>query len=233
MLGRTRPSASAIALGEVTSVPYALLDRDGRVLRTIFEVDPRPVLWVHNPSSENPLSGSYGAQPWARAQPVAWDAASQTFVRVVEEGEVATIEAIDLEGRVVSIGTVKLRPRPLPRDTVRRFIQRMAEDFARSPAAEGARASRIEGWVEDAVRVPDALPSVEAVLVGPDGSIWIEKEDEEGHDWLVVDLEGRGRARAPAPADFTAIAAREDGLVGIRTDELDIPYVVAYTLEWP
>jgi hypothetical protein len=59
---------------------------------------------------------------------------------------------------------------------------------------------------------------------------WSWSEGPEATAWTVIDPEGRWMGTVDLPPNFTLRAVGKDRLVGVRTDELDVQYVVVLKL---
>jgi hypothetical protein len=96
-----------------------------------------------------------------------------------------------------------------------------------------------DGEIDPIVRLmntaflPDRLPAFNNVLLDDDGGVWVslnELDASAGYDWIVLTREGEVLGTVHTPPDFQVHHVGRDFLVGVVTDELDVPYVRRYPL---
>jgi hypothetical protein len=88
-------------------------------------------------------------------------------------------------------------------------------------------------WLLNIEFLPDRLPPYATIVVSDDGDIWValtEYNGSEGYDWLVFTPDGELRGVVHTPPDLQLFAIRNDFIVGVVLDELDVPYVRRYAL---
>ena len=71
------------------------------------------------------------------------------------------------------------------------------------------------------------------IVVSDDGDIWValtEYDRSGGYDWLVFTPSGELRGMVHTPPDLQLFEIRNDFIVGVVFDELDVPYVRRYPL---
>lgn len=164
------------------------------------------------------------------------------------------------DGRIFSAldSEYRIEVRSLDR-TIRRVIRRRFEP-QRVAAADrelllGHIRERIErlgappagvAAVLDGVVIADHYPVIAALLEGPEGSLWVQKNmtvrravevagafhpDELGSpEWDIFDREGRYLGVITLPHRFQPHLIRGDRIYGVAKDELDVPYVVVLEL---
>lgn len=84
--------------------------------------------------------------------------------------------------------------------------------------------------------LPERLPAFAAVVLSAGGDIWValtEFDASEGYDWLVFDPAGELRGVVHTPPTMRLMVVRPTFIVGVVTDELDVPYVRRYPLVAP
>ncbi|HEX2079962.1 MAG TPA: hypothetical protein VHG08_19750 [Longimicrobium sp.] len=98
-----------------------------------------------------------------------------------------------------------------------------------------ARFRQIEERMMKSVPFPDHKPFFTALRVDAEGNAWVQRPayPEADTPWDVFDAEGRllGTVTTPAGLRVTQIGA--DFVVGIWTDELDVPHVRVHRMEKP
>jgi len=84
------------------------------------------------------------------------------------------------------------------------------------------------------IHVPASYPPVRDLVVGQDGTAWVERErvDDRPVEWWAIDpLDGDLAGRVTLPAGHTVVAASGETLVTRREDELGVPYLVRWRIE--
>jgi hypothetical protein len=124
--------------------------------------------------------------------------------------------------------TFAYEPRPVPDAVVHQAAVKI-----RGPRDRGPDVSAIESSLRANDLVPRTQTPVTALSVGQDGSIWLRREELGGDSilWNVLDRTGELRGALRLPAGDSIVAARDDLVVAVYSDELDVPYLVTYRLE--
>lgn len=84
--------------------------------------------------------------------------------------------------------------------------------------------------------LPERLPAFAAVTLGGDGDLWValtEFDDSNGYDWLVFSSTAELRGLVHTPPNMRLMVVRPRSIIGVVTDELDVPYVRRYPLVTP
>jgi hypothetical protein len=84
--------------------------------------------------------------------------------------------------------------------------------------------------------LPERLPAFAAVSLSATGDIWValtEFDASEGYDWLVFSPAGELRGVVHTPPTMRLMVVRPTFIIGVVTDELDVPYVRRYPLMAP
>lgn len=107
---------------------------------------------------------------------------------------------------------------------------------SRAMVERAIRQGQVEGPVRDLVEaglhLPAFLPPIRTILIGADGTIWLERTHSgDGHLWHVLDAAGQSLFEVRLPDAYTLKAASVDALWATERGELDIPYVVRFDLE--
>ncbi len=71
-----------------------------------------------------------------------------------------------------------------------------------------------------------------AVVIGPDGQLWLRGEElgELVVEWHILSGTGDAIGVVELPSGFTMLFARSMQVWGIEYDELDVPYIVRYRI---
>lgn len=126
--------------------------------------------------------------------------------------------------------------RPIPRHTRDSLL---AEALTKArPQLDAARrkgtlaGSSNERLVEQGLDLPDRFPPVRTVLVGIDGTLWLERFGEgRAGDWLVLSRTGDALFRVQIPSTLDVHAVSATDVWGTDRDELDVSYIVRMTLK--
>ncbi len=84
-----------------------------------------------------------------------------------------------------------------------------------------------ESLVERGLSLPRHFAPVGRLVVGIDGTVWLEQmAGAERATWLVLDPDGRVQFQVQVPAGFTVEEASMHGVWGTEQDEWDVAYLV-------
>lgn len=198
---------------------------------------------IRNP--EAPTLGYFDAQPFPDNPLMAVDPRGR-FLIVVERSVEAfdrpvtpariLVHRVDPAGDTAWSRTLQVQTTPLDagiRDSAVAAIWERLE-VARGPAMDTRRK---RAALADQLYLPAVLPPIDQVVVDYHGNSWIRRSsgasDQAGPqaEWLVVDAGGNLAARARGPRGMTILDHREDTVIGVVKDELDVDYVVVSTVE--
>ena len=75
---------------------------------------------------------------------------------------------------------------------------------------------------------PETRPAYADIMVDPTGAVWLRPflgQSEEGgpEHWVVLATDGAWLGRVEIPADFRVMEIGVDEILGVWTDELDVP----------
>ena len=225
------------------NTPYLHVDSHGEVMDTIVQIPERwAILTVVSGNKKAVFPLVLGAESFVKAAfPLA--SAAESFAAVMRDGrgvvvvdmpvethdEVGTFKLllIDPSGDSVFTRTVEYVPVPTPDETTERIAQRLHQSRPNGPGASAIAKSLRESGL-----IPGRLPPVSALAVAQDGSIWLRREDPLGDSilWNVFSGHDGSIAAIRLPAGDSVIAARDDVVVALARDELDVPYLTRYRL---
>jgi hypothetical protein len=81
--------------------------------------------------------------------------------------------------------------------------------------------------------LPDTLPAFGSILMDTEGNLWVQEfippYEQDDPEWRIIDSSGRFVARTVLPRGFTPHHITGTSVVGVSTDQLDVPYVEV----WP
>ncbi|MFW6078595.1 MAG: hypothetical protein ACODAE_03180 [Gemmatimonadota bacterium] len=80
----------------------------------------------------------------------------------------------------------------------------------------------------EALYRPDHYPPVSGVLLGRDGTIWLQRENLPGDsvDWSILAPDGEPVGALTAPKRLTVLAGDRRSVWGMERDDLDVPHIV-------
>ena len=198
--------------------PLVLLDKRGGLLTTLDTVRTRPMYFTMGDG----FSFTF--------VPFTVPAASAVGRTMIHAGSGRTYEVRSYDGRtgeLVRLTRVDRSPRPVTETDLERFVER-AVDRADPERGPGLRESYAE------IPTPPVMPAYRDLLVDRAGLLWVadyRAHDGEPHRWTVFDSEGRALGTLDTPENVRVWEIGADWILGVRRDELDIPYVVLYRLE--
>lgn len=89
-------------------------------------------------------------------------------------------------------------------------------------------------WQFNIEFLPERLPGFAELLASPSGEVWVALSEldgaAEGYTWVVFSPEGEFLGAVQAPPGVRLLAVREDHLLGVVTDEFDVPFLRRYPL---
>lgn len=216
------------------SQPLNVFSQRGEPLRELTAVDLR--------GSQVTVELPGGARrdvtnPWTTAQlwTVAADGRSVIVAsRPTPEGEVGRfgVVRIGLQGDTVFRREFTYAAVPLPRSEADSVHRRLVATLNQGPLAEVGEA-RLLAAVQRSVPAPDYYPPARELVAGDDGSLWFRRHLPVAAtaQWEVFDSAGSRLRTVMLPADFQVHGADAARVWGVRTAELDIPFVEVYGLQ--
>ena len=230
-----------VADGRITRALNVRLDSAGKAADTLIAYSIANTSWrLHDPSNPRGVR-SFREQPFGASEMVVVSEHRPEIVIV--ERPIAT-DAAKGELRVTKLGldgdTIYSRsfgyvPKPVPPalpDSLAAAFARRPSTLPPSMAASWPAPGRAEQLARASLFVPPYLPAARSLVVGRDGTVWIQREDTGGDtsEWWVIDEEGRAVASMRLPAGLRVLAAARDRVWGTETDEMDVPYIVRYEI---
>lgn len=212
-------------------VPRLLLDLDGTVLDTIgadtmslsdtFSQDRlrfRGITFLPPgavPDTPYTLDADDGTIRVERPRPASGDPSTFTVTRTRTGGD------------TVYVIRFRYTPRPYQGAVIDSLVARQARLFEeRVDDLEGLRNA-----MREALDLPAFQAPVTSGLLGRDGSVLLSREDEGvGRTWIVIDSTGSPAGRFELPRTSTIRWVRGHRLWIVERDELDVQWLVRYTL---
>lgn len=139
------------------------------------------------------------------------------------------VRKLNARGDVVFDTAVQYSPQPVPAVLVERAAESARDFMSRRHSPPSVRA--IEAHLRDEGLVPETMVPVTDVVTGQDGSTWIRREEGEPDAdvrWDVLNASGRLVGMVKLPARQFIKAARNDVIVVVELDDLDVPFIVRY-----
>jgi len=150
--------------------------------------------------------------------------ASQAQFRVLKLG---------ITGDTIFTRTYTYEPQPLAGAAIARALDEIEARLSRRPDPPDRR--EIEQALRQLGLLPETAMPVTAVASATNGSIWLRRESDgvSPAAWQVLAADGRPMAQLQLPERQRVIAVRDDVLVTLELDSLDVPYVVRYRIRRP
>lgn len=233
MSARTMAWSRQVASGEITETVMFRWTRDGELIDTLAVIPLTNTTWELSP----PGGGywSYQSQPFADAELVSLSPSLPEIVHVdrsppgPESKPTFHVTKTSYAGDTVFRRSFSYEPVPLDAAVVDSVVRIRAEEMSeRTDYSRG----EVSTWAREALYTPEYFPSVEAVVVGMDGTAWLQLTDDgDGSlEWLGLAPDGATLGAVEAPRAFRLLAATADRWWGSATDDLDVPYIVRYDI---
>jgi hypothetical protein len=237
-IGPTRPIAMASdgsVVGEVVvqegsqilTTPLVRMDRSGELINT-FGAQQRTPRWDIREEKDGRSTGVITSSPvrdgglWRLApdnggvvmvhRPAPTSGAQSSF----------RVQRFSADGTAVLDVSIPYTPREIPAGT---------RDSLSVSLGDGVPKSVNDEYVRRIRSIRYDVP-VTSALVGRDGTIWLRREalGLRNVQWLILDPQGRQIGQITTPVGLTILEAERGQVWGVITDELEVPYVVRYTV---
>lgn len=230
--------SSEVAAGNITENAVLRLDRRSQPIDTLYVMSMGNTTWaIEDPQSTRGF-GSYGSQPFSDTDIIRHSPTSADYLLVRRKastvGEEATfsVARISFAGDTLFSREYPYRPLPVDGALVDSLIGargKSMETIAQRMPGAPTRA-RAEELARESLYLPPSLPPVSQLLLGRDGTIWLQRENtgDGTRDWLVLSADGNVIGTVAMPASLRPMAAEQGSVWGMETDELDVPYLVRY-----
>jgi hypothetical protein len=151
--------------------------------------------------------------------------------RAASAAQVGTVTVTRLgedDGDTVAVRTLAYRPLPVSKA----FADSVLEGAVSRLAGMGIPDATARRVVADEVELPSFMPPVSRLLSAEDGTVWIRREDVDPnrHRWIVLDPGLNPVAEVRTPHEFRPTFVTADHVWGVETDDLEVPWVVAYRI---
>jgi hypothetical protein len=112
----------------------------------------------------------------------------------------------------------------------RREFERISVERAPEQAREGLRMSLAQR------EYAQVLPAFSRLVADEVGRLWVpefsaHRPGEQPRSWWVLEPDGDLLGRVELPPGLRVLLIRDDEILGVETDEYDVPYLVGYPLE--
>ena len=220
--------ARDLADGEIL-IPYFRLRPDGTVIDTIAMIPMGGGSMIIE-EEDRPF---YASQPFADSPAFALSDARMEIVfvdRTIRSGDPRFVVTR------MAFGGDTLWSREYPFEPV--TIAPSVVDSAVAAQADRAAGSGLmtrreaEAAIRDRLFRPPHYPAVRSVRLGRDGSVWLQMFERapDSARWLVLREDGDILGEVELPERLRVITARQDEVWGMDLDELDVPYIVKYSV---
>lgn len=145
------------------------------------------------------------------------------------DGDGFEVHRLDEEGTLREIFRGGPAPRPFT-PTDRRVYEELSLERAPEQAREGFRRNLAQR------EYAQVLPAFSRLVADEAGRLWIpefmaHRPGEEPRSWWVLEPGGDFLGRVDVPPGLRVLRIRDDELLGVETDDFDVPYLVGYSLE--
>jgi hypothetical protein len=88
-------------------------------------------------------------------------------------------------------------------------------------------------WARSTLHIPRFRTPVAEMVVARDKGVWLRMNQPDSilSTWYFLDAEGKPQGYVSLPRGFSALQGDRRTLWGLATDQLDVPYLVKYTLQ--
>ena len=218
------PPSGGVRLGSGDVIPGAVwrLDRysrAGRFMNEISSVQESP-RWEHGMAGLPP--GPY--LPFSLGLPLF--AASGDHVYAAE-GTEASIQRWKSDGELSHVFRWAIQERLVSRDERARWRE------ANATAPQGFDRAAWARYVRE-IPFPERMPLIRRLLADAEGNLWAERFSPswEGESvWYVFNGEGVWLGEVPVPPGLQLFEIGADHVLGLRRDELGVPFVVMFALD--
>ncbi|MEX2283761.1 MAG: hypothetical protein WEE89_14845 [Gemmatimonadota bacterium] len=175
--------------------------------------------------------GSTASLPFvsSSAQAISQDGSRSAIAIPVDAGADSAevrVTTFDAEGDTIFSRQYQVEGIPIPRAVGDSVIEARASELQqRSP--ELAAAVRREA------RVPKFYPPIEGLLIGRDGTVWVQLPNRnDARAYLVIDANGGALGTLQFPRTARLAAAQRDRIWLLERDENDVQSIVRYRADW-
>lgn len=174
-----------------------------------------------------------GTHPLAWAPVIAVPPSGEYFVVVDRSPATAPsagsfrVMRLNLDGDTVASRQFDYIPAPVQGEEVDSIVGAMADRMAQR---FGMSASALAGEIKDQLEWPAYEPPVRAVLVGDDGSVWLQRGRGSGGSdtWDILDEALAEIGQVPLPSPLQPKVVLRDALWAVQKDSLDVPHLLRY-----
>jgi hypothetical protein len=230
--------SSAVADGSRTQMTYVHMSDAGEALDTIATWDiSNTTLEITDPDNPRRFA-SYSAQPFADADIVTLSQTEPLVAiverRVAEESPRVTVTLRRDTGDTLWTRVFGYEPIPIETsevDSIVDAIGKLFDDPRRGTVMPAAKAAAV---ARERMYIPSHHPAVSMAVLGTDGTVWLKRESKRGQGgavWTVLDRGGDVAGTVVLPVRLTVYIANATGVWGMDMDDLDVPYIVHYTIE--
>lgn len=190
--------------------------------------------WLVVKAATSPLSQYNGFQPWTNAD--AWNVSDTgNRIAVVQQpppdasvSGTYRVEVFDSAGHRLRATRIGYHPIPLTRARVKRWIDSMLAGPVGKIFPSKAAGRRALG---EQVYRPAYVPPVRRVVLGRDGTIWIERGAVgDSAAWDILDPDARPIARLKVPSNVAIHEVRGSSVWAAVSDSLNVPAIVRYRI---
>lgn len=212
------------------------MDVTGAVADTLFTYSlENTTLEVHDPDSPRGPR-SYVTQPFTDTEIAQISPSAPAVIRVDRTAARSSdptafrVTRVEFGGDTVFSREYEYTPIPLTDHLVDSIIRDIGQRLSKLPFPGRATQARVEALARDALYRPAFHPPVSGLVIGRDGTLWLQREKTGADfvDWIVLAPTGEAVGIVAMPRDLRVLAAERGTVWGMESDELDVPYIVRY-----
>lgn len=234
-------------------VPRVLFDADGSVVDTIgWDAKPPPRMWRRpEESSSRPELVTVGSRRYMAPSPPPdlpqWlpldDGELIVYAPAPSGGEEGTVTVTRMSLKWDTVYSRRLTFQPIPYTSVE--LDSIAAQSARRGGGAFLSAAGISQSVPDnvdalaaayrkAMKFPDFHAGITYGWLDQDGRLWLHTDEGIGRStdrWVILGAKGRLLEAVELPSGTRVVWSRGDAFWTIQTDDMDVPWLVWYTME--
>jgi hypothetical protein len=231
--------SSQIEDGTITDHEVLLMSRDGEVTDSIASIPFGNNQWaVYDP--DEPRKGMlFGRQPYGDGPLWAFLPEERALAILDREAPSRPEDAqfrllkLSLTGDTIFFREYPYLPVPLTKEETDSTLDHQVNQWAEYNVMGGVTAARLRTWAEPELYTPPYWPPITQMVIGMDGGYWLRGRPDVGEtvEWYVLDASGVPRGRVDLPVGFQMLAAESTRVWGTETDDLDVPYLLRFSID--
>ncbi len=146
------------------------------------------------------------------------------------------VRRVDASGADVWRRTLRFPLVPIPqtvRDSlIAHGVGMVAPQIERNRSGGMVISQSAEDLVRDALALPEHYAPIRALLIGGDGTVWLQRAvSPDSGPWVSLSADGEPRFEVETPPYFQLGTVVNEAMWGTMLDEMDVPYIVKLELD--